>query len=120
MKSIRIATLLTVTLLLCSSPLGAAPTAGLQGTWESKAEGFSYVLVLAPDGSGVFDDEVMTYSVQGRALSIKAEEYTEQYAFTLTGDRLTLSGGDLDGTLVFERRGSVKGVSQPEAAAAPL
>lgn len=60
-------------------------------------------LQLNQDGSGEFDGEVIRYIIQANKLAITVAGTETVYTFTLQGNSLTLSGGDLDGEVSFAR-----------------
>ena len=98
--------LLTFSLALSAAVLGAQSAQGLAGTWHSSQYGFTMVLVLNADGTGTFDDEPIKYRVQGTRLSVTEDGDITNYTFALAGTTLTLSGGDLDRPMIFQRRGA--------------
>ncbi len=61
------------------------------------------VLKLNGDGSGVFDGDVLKYTVKGNVLTVIMGVESTAYSFSLNGNQLTLAGGDLDGKLIFSR-----------------
>ncbi len=93
-------------LLLPGSGLLAQSTPNLTGTWHAKEHGFTMILVLRPDGTGTFDDEAIKYKIIGNKLAITEDGEINNYTFTLKGNSLTLSGGDLDQPMIFERQGA--------------
>lgn len=63
-------------------------------------------LMLNTDGTGEFDGESIQYTLQGNRLTMIIEGQSITYSYTLNGTTLNLSGGDLDGTISFNRAGS--------------
>ena len=61
------------------------------------------LLQLNGDGSGVFDNEVLRYTVKGNVLTVTIGVESTAYSFSLNGNQLTLAGGDLDGKVIFSR-----------------
>jgi hypothetical protein len=121
-----------VALALCAAAVGipvwAAPAPahaqedrtpdGLFGTWDFRGEGFVLTLTLRPDGTGVIEAEPMRYRVRGDLIEIREEgEEPVQYRYRLSGDALTLSGGDLEQPGTFVRRGIVPPPPPPPAPA---
>lgn len=101
-RSLRLAVLLCG--LVFSVMVYAQPSSGrLAGTWQSTNGGAVQNLVLQSDGSGSFNNEVLKYEVQGKFLAVVTGNETIVYAFQLEGNQLTISGGDLDGAMVFTR-----------------
>lgn len=85
----------------------------IQGIWQNSQSGFQMVLMLNPDGSGEFDGEPVKYTIVGNKLSITQSGVATNYSFNLQGNSLTLSGGDLEGSVIFSRNGAA--LSQPVA-----
>jgi hypothetical protein len=75
------------------------------GLWQNSKFGYQMTLMLNPDGSGEFDGEMIKFASQGTTLSIIQGGQTTAYTYTLQGNSLTLSGGDLDGAITFTRGG---------------
>ncbi|HRJ31525.1 MAG TPA: hypothetical protein PLV21_12140 [Cyclobacteriaceae bacterium] len=80
---------------------------GIQGIWTNTQFGYQMTLMLNADGSGEFDGEPMKYTVAGTKLTLNLSGVSTQYNFTQQGNSLTLSGGDIDGSIVFSRAGAV-------------
>lgn len=79
---------------------------GLTGTWINKDFGYEMKLQLSDNGKGIFEDENITYTVVGDKLNIRFEEENIPYGYKLTGNILTLSGGDLDAAIKFWKQGT--------------
>jgi hypothetical protein len=95
-------------MLLFSSALtlpsnGFAQANSLPGSWRSDQFGHVVILQLEKDGSGTFEGASLRYATKGNSLLITIAEVTVDYTFNLTGNRLVLAGGDLDGQVVFLR-----------------
>lgn len=86
----------------------AAAEERLVGRWSATTP-YPFTLELAADGSGSLVDgegvpaEPIRYRVQGATLLVEEDGDTTPYAFSLSGDELRLSGGDLDQALVLNR-----------------
>jgi hypothetical protein len=93
-------------ILLPGVGLLAQSNPNLAGTWHAKEHGFTMILILRADGTGTFDDEAIKYTIIGNKLAITEDGEVNQYTFTLQGNSLTLSGGDLDKPMIFERQGT--------------
>ena len=97
-------------LIICCLPLlslgQALPEKGLSGVWQNNSFGYQMVLLLQPDGTGEFDGETLTYALAPGRLSITIGSTTTVYSFSQQGNTLTLSGGDLQGAVVFARDGT--------------
>lgn len=79
---------------------------GLTGTWVNKDFGYDMKLQLNDNGKGAFEDVNISYTIVGNKLSIKFEAETITYGYKLTGNVLTLSGGDLDAAINFSKQGT--------------
>ncbi len=76
---------------------------GLVGRWQVLDSDLQ--LVLSPSGAVQFGPLSGRYKVKGQLLSITSVSGVEvTYHFALRGGRLSLSGGDLDKTLMLQRR----------------
>jgi len=89
------------------------PHKALPGLWQNNQFGYQMTLLLNPDGSGEFDGEALIYAVATGKLSITIGSTTTLYAFTQTGNALTLSGGDLQGAVTFTRDGGETSAPSP-------
>jgi hypothetical protein len=80
----------------------------IQGTWVANTSGVEMTLVLNGDGTGTFDGDKIKYTSKNNKLSITiiSQAETLSYDYALTGDLLNVSGGDLEGIVVFTRAGS--------------
>jgi len=92
--------------VLCLGHYATVAQQSIVGTWQNNDMGFQMTLMLNSNGTGEFDGEAITYSVQGNTLRVVEQGYTSAYTFILKGDALTLSGGDLDQSITFTRSGS--------------
>jgi hypothetical protein len=77
----------------------------LVGIWQNSTFGYQMVLMLNEDNTGEFDGESITYTASGNRLSITQSDVTTPYNYTLQNNALTLSGGDLEGAVIFTRPG---------------
>ncbi len=80
----------------------------IYGLWQNSQFGYQMTLMLNTDGSGEFDGEMIKFTAQANKLSIVQAGATTIYTYTLNGNSLSLSGGDLEGTITFSRQGSVQ------------
>ncbi len=76
----------------------------LVGTWQSQEANASMTLILNADGTGKLDDTSIKYTVEGNKLRVNEEGVVNNYTFSLRGNTLTVSGGDLEQPLTFERQ----------------
>jgi hypothetical protein len=92
--------------LLAAIPWAHTQTsASLLGTWQVKENLVSIRLILNADGTGKLDDTAIRYSVKDNILSVDEGGHVNRYGFVLAGNNLTLTGGDLDRPMTFEKQG---------------
>lgn len=104
--------------LLCAATAAAQGIEpGVVGTWVAPMMGFNMVFKINADGSCVFDDEPGKCSAKGGTLVWTGAEGTERYKYTLSGGTLTISGGDMEMAVAFQKQGGAKtgGKAQPVA-----
>lgn len=107
----------TLLLLLISFSVTAQIGAKVQqqnkihGLWQNSQFGYQMTLMLNADGSGEFDGEMIRFVTLGNTLSITQNGVTTKYSFNLQGNSLSLSGGDLEGTVNFSRGGQGEPIS---------
>jgi len=91
-----------------SAQIGAKAQQGgkLTGIWQNNQFGYQMTLILNADGSGEFDGEMIKYTTQANKLSLMQDGQTTVYTYVLQSNNLTLSGGDLDGNIVFTKGGT--------------
>lgn len=77
--------------------------------------GFEMILMLNADGSGEFDGEDIQYTAEGNKLKIVQDGIPVVYTFSIQGNSLTLSGGDLDDSITFKKAGG-NATSEPSPA----
>ena len=89
----------------------------LTGIWQNNQFGYQMTLMLNDNGSGEFDGDAIKYTANDGKLSltIVAQNETTIYSYALTGNDLTVSGGDLEQPVKFSRAGS----GTPATATAP-
>jgi hypothetical protein len=92
---------------LCSAQIGAKTQQGkIHGVWQNNDFGYQMTLMLNADGSGEFDGEAIRFTAQGNQLSITADGTITKYNYSLQGNSLNLSGGDLEKAITFTRQGT--------------
>lgn len=79
----------------------AQPGSSLVGTWQYNQAGEVQTLTLNRDGTGSLNSEQLQYQVQGNQLAVATQSGTVVYTFVLQGNRLTVTGGDIEGQMVF-------------------
>jgi hypothetical protein len=77
----------------------------LVGTWVTVINGRELEMVLNADGSMTFVGNNWTYTTGPGKLYVDTGEGTVEYDIQLSGDRLAISGGDIDGSMEFTRKG---------------
>jgi len=82
---------------------------GITGLWRNSSMGFNMDLDLQANGKGVFDGDAISYQFNGTSLVITSGGNKTTYQAKLSGDVLTLSGGDLDAPVAFNRVNSASG-----------
>lgn len=91
----------------------------LVGRWTARdpVGGIEVPLVLNADGTGTFDGDPIRYAVRADAGQIVVTDQDGErltYGYRLSGDRLVLSGGDLEEAFTFARQGAAaKGKERP-------
>lgn len=87
----------------------------IQGTWTATISGVEMTLVLNIDGTGTFDGDKIKYTAQNGKLNLTIiqQSTTLSYSYTLKENSLTVSGGDLDAPVTFNRSGPSSSESTP-------
>jgi hypothetical protein len=99
--------------LLVSAQIGAKMQQGkIHGLWQNSQFGYQMTLMLNADGSGEFDGEMIKFTTDGTKLSIVEQGQTTVYTFSVQGNLLALSGGDLEKAITFTRSGATEQVTQ--------
>lgn len=76
---------------------------GITGLWRNSSMGFNMDLDLQANGKGIFDGDAISYQYNNTSLVITSGGNKTTYQAKLSGDVLTLSGGDLDAPVAFNR-----------------
>lgn len=87
----------------------------IHGVWQNTSNGQQMTLILNADGSGEFDGSEIKFTAQANKLSISADGKTTNYTYILQGNSLTVSGGDIEGKVVFTRSGAATEAATPTA-----
>ncbi len=95
----------------------ARQTNQLTGVWQNVQFGYQMTLLLNDDGTGEFDGESIRYTTQNDQLQITQAGQLTNYTYALSGNTLTLSGGDIDGSIAFTRGGAP--AAAPQASTIP-
>lgn len=97
--------------LLFAAPASANPA--LHGTWSGAVDGQPLTVTFEPNGTGRINGKPMRWQTLMRLLVVQHQGgETVSYSFDAKGDRLSVSGGDLDGIVTLSR-----GTAAAEAAA---
>jgi len=115
-------------LILISNGMLAQIGANIQqkklfGIWQNSQFGYQMVLMLNENNTGEFDGESIRFATKGDKLEITQAGVTTSYTYSLQGNALTLSGGDLEGNVSFTKQGSApqtNPVAQQKTAAPKL
>jgi hypothetical protein len=87
--------------------LAAQGRARLDGTWQARAGDEIRRIMVRSDSSAQFGDEIARWRVVGDSLWITLGDGVWQvYGMRLAGDKLTISGGDLEKPVTLRRVGS--------------
>lgn len=108
MKPVLLPSLLAVALAAPALGAQARPAATLQGRWEARGpdEAIHHIMVRS-DSSAQFGNDVARWRVVGDSLWLTLGDGVWMvYGLALKGDRLTLSGGDLDKPVTLRRVGA--------------
>ncbi|MEQ8425280.1 MAG: hypothetical protein RIA63_11260 [Cyclobacteriaceae bacterium] len=97
--------LATLLVLCCHSFAQAQDRQPIQGIWQNSEFGYQMTIILNTDGSGEFDGESIRYALQGNRLTMVIAGQPITYNYTVNGNTLSLSGGDLDNTIDFKKGG---------------
>lgn len=81
----------------------------LVGTWSASVGQEKIDLELTSEGRFALGDKAGTYLIEGNELRLRVGDEETPYPFQLSGDQLTLSGGDLpeEIEIVFSRRSEI-------------
>jgi hypothetical protein len=95
-----------VCLLFCAAGLAAQARPRLDGDWQAKTgDGIRHIMVR-PDSSAQFGDQVARWRVVGDSLWITVGDGVWMvYALRVRSDRLTIAGGDLQKPVTLQRVG---------------
>jgi len=105
MRIIAISFLLFPVMLKAQIGAKVQQQGGIIGIWQNSQFGYQMTLILNADGNGEFDGESIQFTTQANKLSITESGATTVYTYTLQGNTLTLSGGDLEKAIAFTKSG---------------
>ena len=101
-------TIATCVLAAAVFPLaGAAQSASpeLSGTWRAETPDGPQVIIVRPDSSASFGDDIVRWRIEGDSLHLALGDEWMVYKYELRRNMLTLSGGDLEEPIALERVG---------------
>jgi len=99
---------------------GAGPRARLEGKWQAKTEDEIRNIIVRSDSSAQFGDQVARWRVVADSLWLTLGDGVWQvYGMKLDGDKLTLSGGDLEKPVTLRRLGPAPARADSVAIPAP-
>ncbi len=81
----------------------ASTGSGIHGVWLNNDFGYQMTLMLDPGGSGEFDGVMFDYKSEGNKITMTQEGVSITYQYLLQNNTLTLSGGDIEGSVSFKR-----------------
>lgn len=89
---------------------GAAPAAGqalrLEGKWQARTSEAIHHIMVRSDSSAQFGEQIARWRVVGDSLWLTIGDGVWMvYGMRIQGDRLTLSGGDLEEAVTLRRVG---------------
>lgn len=91
--------------------VGAAPAAGqalrLEGKWQARTSEAIHHILVRGDSSAQFGEQIARWRVVGDSLWLTIGDGVWMvYGMKVQGDRLTLSGGDLEEAVTLRRVGA--------------
>jgi hypothetical protein len=96
--------------------VGQTRAPDLAGTWRVATPEGPKQVVVRPDSSASFGDETVRWRIIADTIFIAFGEEWVGYNYTLRGDSLTFSGGDLEEPIALRRLGP----ATPRPAGVPL
>ncbi len=99
-----------------STLLAQVRASNLAGTWQVATPEGPKQVVVRPDSSASFGDETVRWRIVADTIFIAFGEEWVGYNYTLRGDSLTFSGGDLEEPIALRRLGP----ATPRPAGVPL
>lgn len=101
---------------------GVALAAEIAGQWRGTLDGETLVLDLRADGGGTLDGAPIRWQQLGKQLLVEMDGEVMAYTVQQRGDQMTVSGGDLVGSLTLGRGSKSAAVersaTRPKGAAA--
>ncbi len=98
--------LLGASALPAQTPSRNVPTPRLEGKWEAKTEDGPRLIVVRTDSSAQFGEQVARWRIVGDSVWFTVGDGVwNVYGMKVAGDKLTISGGDLDKPVTLKRVG---------------
>jgi hypothetical protein len=95
------------------------PRPQLGGTWKAETPEGPRSVIIRADSSASYGDETVRWRLAGDSIHIAFGDEWMVYKYDIKGNRLTLSGGDLDDPITLKRTGPAtplpKGTMVPPA-----
>ena len=94
-------------------------SAQLGGTWKAETPDGPRAVIIRADSSASYGDETVRWRLAGDSIHIAFGDEWMVYKYDIKGNRLTLSGGDLEDPITLKRTGPAtplpKGTPVPPA-----
>ena len=104
--------------LIFAVPALANPA--LHGTWSGAVDGQPLIVTFEAGGGGRVNDAPMKWQALGRLLFVQKQgEAAQSYSFEVSGDRLSVAGGDLAGIVTLSRGTAAAEAAKRTARTAP-
>jgi hypothetical protein len=95
--------------LAAAAPPAAGQARSLEGTWRARSGEAIHHILVRNDSSAQFGEQVARWRVADDSLWLTVGDGVWMvYAMQLAGDRLTLSGGDLEQPVTLRRVGPAR------------
>jgi len=113
--------IMLVVLALAAPTLAAQSRAGrprLEGKWEARTDDGPRLIMVRSDSSAQFGDQVARWRLVGDSLWFTmGDGVWNVYGWKIAGDKLTISGGDLDKPMTLRRVGAA--TARPDTLSVP-
>jgi len=93
------------TLVLAAPILSGQAAPPLAGTWNAETPEGPRTVIIRGDSSASYGDETVRWRVIGDSIHIAFGDEWMVYRYQIKGNRLTLSGGDLEDPITLKRTG---------------
>ncbi|MBE0592555.1 MAG: hypothetical protein IH616_09160 [Gemmatimonadales bacterium] len=106
MKTLRLA-LIAVAVMAVTNEVHAQSgrTPDLSGTWEAESADGPVTIIVRPDSSASFGDEIVRWRIVADTVYLAIGGEWLGYNYALRGSVLTLSGGDLEEPIDLKKLG---------------